>query len=147
MRSFASLRTTSHPDDLARVHDVLRIECALDRAHGVELDAAAVVGEFVDLELSDAVLGRDRAAIGHDDIVDGPADGLAVRHEALLVPARRRLTVEVNIAVTDMAERYRPALRQRLLHRLKSLLHEGGDLAHRHRDVMLDRRALALLRL
>src|SRR3982075_4114835 len=94
------------PDDLARVHDVLRIERTLDRAHGVELDAAAVVGEFVDLELSDAVLGRDRAAIGHDDIVDGPADGLAVRHEALLVPARRRLTVEVNIAVADMAERY-----------------------------------------
>src|SRR3979490_2890287 len=87
-----------NPDHLARVHDVLRVERALDRAHGVELDAAAVVGEFVDLELSDAVLGRDRAAIGHDDIVDGPADGLAVRHEALLVPARRRLTVEVNIA-------------------------------------------------
>src|SRR5580704_10997765 len=116
MRSFASFRTTLHPDHLARIHDVLRIERTLDRAHGVELDAASVVRELVDLELADTMLGRDRAAIGHDNIVDGPADGLAVRHEALLVPARRRLAVEVNIAVADMAKRHRPAFRQRLLH-------------------------------
>jgi hypothetical protein len=101
----------------ARIHDVLRIEGALDRAHGVELDSAAVMRELVDLQLADAMLGRDRAAIGHDNIVDGPADGRAVRHEALLVPTRRRLAVEVNIAVADMAERHRPALRQHLLHR------------------------------
>src|SRR5713226_6498873 len=113
----ATKEESLNPDHLARIHDVLRIECALDGAHGVELDSAAVVGELVDLELADAMLGRDRAAIGHDNIVDGTADGLAVCHEVFLVPARRRLTVEVNIAVADMAERYRPALRQHLLHR------------------------------
>ena len=46
-----------------------------------------------------------------------------------------------------MAERHRPAVGQRLLHRRQPFRHEGGDLAHRHRDVVLDRGAFALLRL
>src|SRR5260370_41436495 len=145
MRSFATLRTTLHPHDLARIHEVLRIQRALDGAHGVELYPAAVMGELVDLELADAVLGRDRAAIADHEVIDRAADRLGMRHEARFVPARRRLTVEVKIAVADMAERQRPAFGQRLLHRCPALLHEGGALAHRHPHSVLDPAPFPLL--
>jgi hypothetical protein len=84
-----------------------------------------IVRQLLDLHLADAVLGRDRAAMRHDDIVDRAADGMGMGHEAVLVPADRRLAVEVNVAVADMAERHRPALGQRLLHGGQPLRHEG----------------------
>src|ERR1043166_5101693 len=62
--------TRSDPDHLAGVHDVLRVEGTLQLAHGVELDLAALVLELLDLDAADAVLGGDRAAISHDQIVD-----------------------------------------------------------------------------
>ena len=52
-----------YADDLARIHQIVGIERALDRAHDVELDLAAVVLEVLDLEAADAVLGGDRAAM------------------------------------------------------------------------------------
>ena len=68
-------------------------------------------------------------------------------HEPGLVPARRRHAIEVQVAVSDMAEGHRAAAGQGLVHRGETFRHEGGDLAHRHRDVVLDRGTLALLRL
>src|SRR5476649_1614635 len=135
----------SDPDDFARIHDVVGVQRALQRAHDVELDLAAVVRKLIDLDAADAVLGRDRAAIGCHQIVDRAADLVAIGHELRLAPAGRRLAVEVKVAVANMAEWHRPALGQRLLHRRQPFRHEGGELAHRYRDVVLDRGAFLLL--
>ena len=51
----------------------------------------------------------------------------------------------MQIAVADMAERHGPAIWQRLLHGSEPFGHEGGDLAHRDGNVVLDRRTFALL--
>src|SRR6185436_9299191 len=73
--------TRSDLDHLAGIHDVLRVECTLEGAHGVELDLRAVVLELMQLDAADPVLGRDRAAIAHDEVVDRAADRLDVSAE------------------------------------------------------------------
>ena len=56
------------------------------------------------LQLADAVLGRDRAAGGGDEIVDKARD----RRAFGIVPVRRRVAagadVEMDVAVAEMAE-------------------------------------------
>ena len=47
--------------DLSRIHDVQRIERALDRTHQVHLDDRLVAHIFITFQLPDAVLGGDRA--------------------------------------------------------------------------------------
>ena len=49
--------------DLARVHDPVRVDRALDGAHEVERGRVLVALELADLELADAVLGADAAAV------------------------------------------------------------------------------------
>src|SRR5207248_3137054 len=77
---------------------------AFQRPHDVQFSPAAIVGELVDLDSVDAMLGRDRAAIAGHQVVDRAADGVAVLHELRLAPAHGRLAVEVKVAVADMAE-------------------------------------------
>jgi hypothetical protein len=75
----------ARPQYLAGIHDVLRIERALDGAHEVELRLRTVVAEFVELVHADAVFCRDRAAHGGDEIVHGPRD-----RGRVLTAAKRR---------------------------------------------------------
>ncbi len=94
------------------VHQVLRIERKRLMARIVsKLDLAAIVGPELRRPSSGRcrALGRDRAAMGHDHVVDRAADGVGMGHEAASCPSRgRRLAVEVDVAVADMAERHRP---------------------------------------
>src|SRR5947207_10514706 len=74
---------SSQPENLSRVHDVLRVERAFQRAHGVELDPGAVVRQLVDLVDADAVLGRDRARHVAHQVVDCAGDGRRVLVQSL----------------------------------------------------------------
>src|SRR5688572_10343810 len=76
----------SELDDLAGIHDVVRVECQLDPFHELELHRIRVTLQLEDLELADAVLGREAAAEITDQVVDGALDlglhGLQLRHLA-----------------------------------------------------------------
>ena len=61
-------------NELAGVHDSLRIERLLDRPQRAEPRRIAEPGELVELHLADAMLGRDRAAGRGDEVVDQGAD-------------------------------------------------------------------------
>src|SRR5215471_20758387 len=66
---FTSSRPSS--DHLARVHDVVGIERALDPAHQLDLDRRLVMGDLLAFEPPDAVLGADRAGeVAHDPMDD-----------------------------------------------------------------------------
>ena len=92
-------------DQLAGVHYSLRIERPLDRAHRAEPRRIAEPRQLVELHLADAVLGRDRAARGGDEIVDEGGDrrGLRSASQSAPAPAGAR-DVEMDVAVAEMAE-------------------------------------------
>jgi hypothetical protein len=92
----------ARPQYLAGIHDVLRIERALDGAHEVELRLRTVVAEFVELVHADAVFCRDRTAHGGDEIVHGPRDRGRVLGQRLLVHTFRPHEGEMQIAVADV---------------------------------------------
>ena len=66
-------------DQLAGVHDAERVERLLDRAQGVDAAGRREAGELGALQLADAVLGRDRAAGGGDEVVDQAGDAARPR--------------------------------------------------------------------
>src|SRR3954470_22550703 len=75
-----STRAGAHLQDFAGVHDAVRIEGLLHATHEVELDRIRIALELEDLELADAVLGREAAAEILHEVVDRAAqlglDGL-----------------------------------------------------------------------
>ena len=52
---------------LARIHDAVRIECALDGAHDLERDRIFVAKQFFALQAADAMLGAEAAAVARDE--------------------------------------------------------------------------------
>src|SRR5699024_704031 len=62
--------------DLARIHDVVRIERARDGAQQVQFHVAAVAAHGIQLELPDAVFGAEAAVEALHDVVHGCSDGL-----------------------------------------------------------------------
>ena len=54
----------------AGVHQAVRVERLLDRAHQLQRHRRLALRQFVALERADAVLGRDRAAVRHHGVVD-----------------------------------------------------------------------------
>ena len=59
--------------------------------------------ELADLELADAVLGADAAAVRGDEVVDGAADSVGPRRERAAIAAGRLAQVVVQVAVAEMA--------------------------------------------
>ena len=76
----------SKPQDLAWVHDALRIERVLERAHHVELERRLVVLELGQPRAADAVLGADGAGQVGDDVVHDAVDARALLAIARDVP-------------------------------------------------------------
>ena len=76
----------------------------LDRPERVDAAGRGEPGEFGELHLADAMLGRDRAARGGHKIVDQAGD----RRALALVPVGRGVAagadVEMDVAVAEMAE-------------------------------------------
>src|SRR4051812_2863673 len=137
--------------DLAGIHDVLRIERALEQPHHVDLDRRFVVHELADFAPADAVLGRDAAVHPRDDVVHDAVDLFPAGEEGLALGPLLRLArglahVEMDIAVADMAESDRPDAGYGALHGGGRFGDERGDRGYRHRDVVLDAAALGLLR-
>ena len=64
-------RQRSRAQDLSRVHDVVRVERALDASHEIELHRIGIALELEHLQLADAVLGRKAAAELLHEVVDG----------------------------------------------------------------------------
>src|SRR6218665_2218739 len=57
-------------DELAGVHDLIRVERLLDAHHQIELDLRLVVPQFVAPQLAHAVFSADAAVGGGHDVVD-----------------------------------------------------------------------------
>src|SRR5688572_24440734 len=68
---FALLRLRREPNDLAGIHDVERVERALDRAHHLD-GRSRLLLEIGDLPLADAVLARAGAVHGDGALGESP---------------------------------------------------------------------------
>src|SRR5438309_3162848 len=139
-----SSHNSGEREKLPRVHDPLGIERLLDRPQRLEPRGRIGARQSRRLHLADAVLGRDRTAGGDDEVVDETARFLAARLE----PSwhRRRLDVEVDIAVAEMAEGDGARAGIACLDGACRLDDEFGHRRDRHRDVVLEARPLPALR-
>src|SRR5262245_59257242 len=120
--------------DLARVHDVRRVERLLDGAHGGERAGTILRLKIFHLALPDAMLARARALHGECAVHQAFAQRLCARR--LLGVAQVDQQREMEIAVADMAEnrRHQPALGNVALRRRDAFgeprdrhAHVGGD--------------------
>src|SRR6185437_4768490 len=90
---------------LAGIEDAIGVKHALEPAHELERDRILYLGQRIALELADAMLGRDRAAIFEHDLVDGVVDLAPSRKELRAVGADRLADIEMHIAIAEMPER------------------------------------------
>src|SRR4051812_2076979 len=132
---------------LPRIEDALRIERALQRLHQLVGDRVLDLRQVVALDDADAVLGGNRAAVFQHDPVDGVVHLVPTLEVLGFVGADRLGDVVVNVAVADVAEWHWPAAGNELARRGVAFLDERRDVGDRHRDVVLDRAALAALHL
>src|SRR5687768_2998247 len=133
------------PQDLARVHDALGVDDALERAHEIERGRVLVSFELAHLGLADAVLGADAAAMLRDEVVHGAADLGRARRERAAVAAGRLAQVVVQVAVGEMAVGYQARTRREALEQRAASLDETRQACRLDRDVVLEARALAAL--
>jgi hypothetical protein len=87
-------------DDLARIHDVGRVEGALDATHQIDLYRGSDAGQLIAFQLTDAVFGRDRAIERQHDPVDDLVDLVPSGEEGGLVGTDGLGDVVVNVAVS-----------------------------------------------
>src|SRR5712692_739323 len=125
-------------EHLAGVHQSLRVESALQRAHQLELERRLAAADRFALELPQPMLGGNRAAQLGDRVVHDAAYRLALREE------RVRADVVVQVAVADMAEHVLLHAGERALERARDALDQLWGLRYRHGDVVLDGRELRL---
>src|SRR5204863_2944358 len=100
-RSCFSVRADAAPlslKHLPRIHQAFGVERVLERAHQLELERILVAADLFALELSQAVLRRDRAAESMQRVVHDAAYLFAPCHQAF------GSDVVVEIAVADMTE-------------------------------------------
>src|SRR5690348_2094446 len=120
-RAMTAVNEHSHRKNPPRIEDAMRIQRALERAHGLDLRLGAAEPQVGALEQADAVLGRDRAGEIAGDAVDEFGDLLGA------VLRRRVSGIDVQIAVAGMAEHDRIGilvdLLQRLVERVGKRLH------------------------
>ena len=114
------------------------------RPHEIERDRILVALELADLELPDAVLGADAAAMRGDEVVHRAADASARARGSLPPsPPAGCAEVEVQVAVAEVAvgdERARRGERARAGARPASM--KAGSARRLDRDVVLEARAL-----
>src|SRR5690554_3882361 len=89
-------------EDLPRVHDVVRVERALDAAHHRDRALARLLAQELDLVQPDAVLARARATHRHRQANDLGIEALAFGDLAGIIGIDEQHAVEV--AVADMAD-------------------------------------------
>src|SRR5574341_921372 len=133
--------------NLARVHQVARIERGLERAHELDLDRGLVTLQLLALRLPDAVLGAEAAAEALHDIehalVDvGRREGGWVR----AIPFRDEAVV-VQIAVAEMPEADDTRPGKSTLQRCAGFRDELRDAGDGKRDVVPVEDALRARRL
>jgi len=99
--------------------------------HELHLERRLVAQDLLAFELSESVLGADRAAEVRDAVVDDAVDRRLVGEERLRVSAGRRRDVVVQVAVAEMTEAHQANLG-------KGARHGGvGGLARMAHDLLL----------
>lgn len=83
-----------------------RIDGGLDLLHQRQLGAASPIRHHVRLQLADAVFSGKTTVIEADDLVHRVHDGVVLRQEPGGVGALGLFQVEVDVAVTHVAERH-----------------------------------------
>src|SRR3954454_7061861 len=98
----SAISAGSRLQDFARVHDAVRIERLLERAHEFELHRRRVAFELEYLELADAMFGAEAAIELAHQVVDGTLCLLLHRLQLRGLRARTLVDVEVQVAVSEM---------------------------------------------
>src|SRR5262249_25961388 len=128
-------------DQLPRIHDAERVERMLDRAKRMDPAGGSEPLELAELQLADAVLGRDRASGGSDEIVDELRD----LGPFALIPVGRsvagRADVEVDVAVPQMPEPASDHAGEAALDLSRGLDDEARHVSHPNGDVVSERLA------
>ena len=134
-------------DDLARIHDAVRVEHGLDRLEGlVQPRAENLLIPFAAHE-SVAVLGTDRAAVGQDQVADFFGDGPHARDALGFLEIDERPDVDCAHAGMGVVGRHRAVLMddiaevadvvRKLLRRDRRVFHESRRLGiplHAHQQ-------------
>ena len=125
-------------DDLARIHDAVRVEHGLDRLEGLVQPRAENLLVPLAPHEPVAVLGTDRAAVGHDQVADFFGDGPHARDALGFLEVDERPDVDRPhtgvgvvgghraVLVDDIAEV--ADIVRKLLRRDRSVLHESRRL-------------------
>ena len=116
-------------EEHVRIQDAGWVERFFDSAEGRQLRIAPVQMEPRSLRRSDAVLGADAAAqlsdISHDPVIDAQVIGCKPGH------------VDVDVAITEVAEQPSPRVRVSGSDNLRHLVDESGQRGRRQRDIEL----------
>src|SRR5215510_6102360 len=99
------------PQHLARVENPIGVEQALEAAHELERYRIFDARQELTLHDANAMLGRDRAAEPRHDSKNCIIDLVPARQEGCAVGANRLADVVMDVAVTEMSKRNRPAAR------------------------------------
>ena len=91
----------------------MRIQAALQRAHQIPRYRIFVASQFLDLQLSDAVLGTDTAAMRCHQVVNHVFDGIGARQEFCRRLLRGLAEIEMQIAITQMSIGHHARARRR----------------------------------
>ena len=147
LRSPVGVEGEDIQQDLARIHDALRVDCTLDGPHRLERDRALVPGQRVALQATDTVLGADAAAETAHEGLHGRLDlGLPCDECAAIAPGRLA-HVEVQVTVADVAVGDHAPVGDDREHGSRGLGQEIRQRGDRDRHVVLDTGTLRALRL
>src|SRR5450830_565 len=91
-------------EDLAGVHDPVRVEHRFDCLHVFDFNWRAAIGQVIALGHAHTVLGGDRAVVLRDGFEHPLVHGGALGEELVLAQVFRLEDVQVQVAVADMAE-------------------------------------------
>ena len=123
-------------ENLTGIHDAFRIERFFDPVHLFLLDIRLVSGEFPALELANAMFCAETALQSRGDIVDAGFDVMGPGQEGFAVTADGLHKIEMNIAVTDMAERGDTDAGDRVTGANAGAVQEFRDPGHRYRHIV-----------
>src|SRR5690606_15918915 len=142
-----SPRLSPQRQDLAWIEQILRIQCPLQRAHQIQSHGILIVRQLFALDQAYAMFGRDGAVHPHDNVMHYAVEIAPPVQERLLVHAYRLAKIEMYVAIAEVAESANAKTRHRLDASGAGDIDEIGHARYRHRHIVLDRSALALLRL
>ena len=141
-------RASSGLQNLARIHQPLRVENLLDAAHQFQLKRFFVITDSFALELSHAVFGADAAAQFAHHFINQPVHHTFLLRDKYPIQFRiRHRGIVVDVAVAHMPERHDADAGKRVLQCGIGARDEFRHAADRHGYVVLDADAVALLRI